>query len=243
MKTDNQPMNNSGELESLYPNTGKQRQQVTNWRNEFHRTRGEEWANGISHLVGMIFGIVALVMLCVYATLHGGTLQIVSSAVFGATLILLYNNSTLYHLVKNYRLKTLFQTFDHIGIYLLIAGTYTPFALLGLRGTEGWTVFCIVWGLAVFGLLLETVFRKLRKLSLLIYLCMGWIIVFFFPTLLSNISTPALALLIAGGISYSIGVIFYAMDKVPYMHTVWHFFVLGGSVCHWVSINFFILPQ
>lgn len=243
MKTDDQPMNDNGELESLYPNSGKLRQQITSWRNEFHRTRGEELANGISHLVGMIFGIVALVMLCVYAALHGGALQIVSSAVFGATLILLYNSSTLYHLVKSHRFKSLFQTFDHIGIYLLIAGTYTPFALLGLRGKEGWTVFFIVWGLAVLGLLLETVFRKLRKLSLLIYLCMGWVIIFFFPTLLSNINTPALALLVAGGISYSIGVIFYAMDKVPYMHTVWHFFVLGGSVCHWVSINFFILPQ
>ena len=231
------------ESSQLYPRSGQLRERVLSWRREFDRTRGEEWANGISHLAGTIFGIVALVLLCVWAVLYGNATAIVSSAVFGATLILLYNSSTLYHLVRGYRLKSLFQVFDHISIYLLIAGTYTPFALLGLRGKEGWTVFFIVWGLALLGLLLETVFRKLRKLSLLIYLGMGWIVVFFIPTLLSNINTPALALLIAGGLSYTIGVIFYAMDKVPYMHTVWHFFVLGGSVCHWISINFYVIPQ
>jgi len=227
----------------LYPRSGQLRERVLRWRKEFHRTRGEEWANGISHLAGTVFGIVALVLLCVWAALYGNATAIVSSAIFGTTLIILYNSSTLYHLARGHRLKSLFQIFDHVSIYLLIAGTYTPFALLTLKGIQGWTVFGFVWGLALVGILLETVFRKLKWLSLIIYLCMGWNIVFFFQTLLNNISTPALALLIAGGLSYTIGVIFYVMDKVPYMHTVWHFFVLGGSVCHWISINFYVLPQ
>ena len=233
---------NDQDSKQFYPRSWPLRERVLHWRREFHRTRGEEWANGISHLAGSIFGVVALVLLCVWAALYGNATAVVSSAIFGSTLVILYNSSTLYHLIKSHRVKEIFQIFDHISIYLLIAGTYTPFALLALKGAHGWWVFGIVWGLAIVGILLETVFRKLQRLSLLIYLGMGWIIVFFFKPLLSNISTPALALLVAGGVSYTVGVIFYAMDKVPYMHTIWHFFVLGGSVCHWISVNFYVIP-
>ena len=110
-----------------------------------------------------------------------------------------------------------------------------------MQGAQGWTLFGMIWGLALFGVLLETLLRRWQRWSLLVYLCMGWLVVFFFRALLSNISTPALTMLVIGGVSYTVGVIFYVMDKVPYMHTIWHFFVLGGSVCHWVSVNFFVI--
>jgi hemolysin III len=233
----------NNKISQLYPKSWPLRERILRWRKEFHRTTGEEWANGISHLVGTIFGIVALVMLCVWAAHYGNATTVVCSVIFGTTLIILYNSSTIYHLVRGHRLKSVFQVLDHISIYLLIAGTYTPYSLLVLKGPQGWFVFGLVWGLTIVGILIETVFRKLRWLSLVIYLFMGWNIVFFFRILLDNISTPALIMLIAGGISYTFGVIFYLMDKVPYMHTIWHFFVLGGSVCHWISINFYVLPQ
>ena len=227
----------------FYPRTGKLRRLITYCRNEFHRSRAEEWANGISHFAGTIFSIVALVLLCVYAAKNRSALQVVSGAIFGTCLVLLYNNSTLYHLFKGYHSKKIFQLFDHLGIYLLIAGTYTPFALLTLRGAQGWTVFGIVWGLALIGIVQESFFKRREWLSLLIYLSMGWLIIFFFKTLLNNVSKPALILLISGGVSYTVGVIFYVMDKIPYMHTIWHFFVLGGSVCHWISVNFFVFAE
>lgn len=230
-------------LEQDYPYSARLRKRILRCRRDFHRSRGEEWANALSHLLGVVFGIVALVLLCIWSALYAGPKAIVSSAIFGATLIILYKNSMLYHALKNHRSKAIFQVFDHISIYLLIAGTYTPFALLCVQGVQGWVLFGINWGLALLGILLETVLKRWRRWSLLIYLFMGWIIIFFMKALLRNINTPALVMLVAGGISYTAGVIFYAMDRVPYMHTIWHFFVLGGSVCHWISINFFVIAH
>ncbi|NLF94202.1 MAG: hemolysin III family protein [Oligosphaeraceae bacterium] len=219
------------------------RAKVRFWSAEFHRTRAEEWANAISHLVGTVFGIVALTLMCVFASLRGTAIHVVSCAIYGATLIILFNSSTLYHLIANHRLKSIFQVLDHVSIYLLIAGTYTPFALVTLQGPQGWTVFTIVWGLAALGILCEVVFTRLKFLSLPIYLLMGWLVVGFFKPLMANIPMPGAVMLMVGGVVYTLGVIFYVMDKVPYMHTVWHFFVLGGSVCHWVAINFYVIPR
>lgn len=221
----------------------KQREQEERWAKEFHRSRGEELANAMSHLAGTVFSIVALTMMCVYASFFGTARHIASCAVFGATLVILYNCSTLYHLTRNYRLKSFFQMLDHISIYLLIAGTYTPFALGALEGKRGWTLLAIVWSLALIGILCETALRRLRRLSLPIYLLMGWLALFFIRPLVQSLSTTGAVMLIAGGVVYTLGVIFYALDKVPYMHTVWHFFVLGGSVCHWVAVNFTIIPS
>lgn len=221
----------------------KRRRQEEQWAREFHRSRGEELANALSHLAGTVFSIVALTMMCVYAAFFGTARHIASCAVFGATLVILYNCSTLYHLAKNHRIKSIFQVLDHVSIYLLIAGTYTPFALGALGGRQGWTLLVLVWGLALVGILGETVLTRLKCLSLPIYLLMGWLALFFIRPLLQSLSTTGAVMLITGGVVYTLGVIFYVLDKVPYMHTIWHFFVLGGSVCHWVAVNFTIIPS
>ena len=212
---------------------------------EFHRTRGEEWANGISHMVGVVFGIVALTLMMVFAAQRGNAWHVVSCAIYGTTLILLNLSSTLYHLLTDYKAKWVFQIFDHCSIYILIAGTYTPFVLVTMgRGAWGWTIFGIEWGLTVLGIFLETLWPKLVKyLSVPIYLVMGWLVVCNFPCVRDNIATPGLWLLAAGGLSYTFGVIFYLMDHTPYMHTVWHIFVLGGIVSHWVCITFYVIPS
>lgn len=243
MSNDNCTSKNDSGSEQKIQRIAALRAKARVWANEFHRTRGEEWANAISHLVGTVFGIVALTLMCVFAALRGSAIHVVSCAIYGATLIILYNSSTLYHLAINRRLKSFFQVLDHVSIYLLIAGTYTPFALITLQGPSGWTVFGIIWGLAILGILCEVVFTRLKFLSLPIYLLMGWLILGFFKPLIANIPMTGAVMLMVGGVVYTLGVIFYAMDKVPYMHTIWHFFVLGGSVCHWVAINFYVIPR
>jgi len=210
----------------------------------FHRSRAEEVANGISHMVGIIFGIVALTLMCVYSALHGNAWHVTSCAIYGATIILLYKSSMMYHLVKGLKAKRVWQIFDHSTIFLLIAGTYTPYALVTLHGPTGWWMFGIVWGLAALGIFFEVaVPRWATYASLPIYLLMGWLIVFAFGDIRANLPYGGLVMLVAGGLAYTVGVIFYCMDKVPYMHTVWHLFVLGGTVCHWVSIMFYVIPQ
>ncbi len=243
MPKKSETLENNPATEKKIRRIGALRAKVQFWAKEFHRTRAEEWANAISHLAGTIFGVVALTLMCVYASLRGTAIHVVSCAIYGATLIILFNSSTLYHLVANHRVKSVFQILDHVSIYLLIAGTYTPFALVTLQGAQGWTVFGIVWGLAIVGILCEVVFTKLKFLSLPIYLLMGWLAIWFFKPLMANISLPGGVMLVVGGVVYTLGVIFYVLDKVPYMHTIWHFFVLGGSVCHWVAIHFYVIPR
>jgi len=214
-------------------------------REEFHRTRGEEWSNGISHLAGVIFGIVALVLLVVGAASRGNAWHVVSCSIYGSMLILLTLSSTMYHLLTNFRAKRVFQILDHCSIYLLIAGTYTPFSLVTMEhDAMGWTVFGIEWGLALCGVIIETVFPKIVKYaSLPIYLIMGWLLMLDLKTVMGNLPAPGMALLVAGGLSFTVGVIFYVMDHTPYMHTIWHVFVLGGIVCHWVCIQFSVIPR
>lgn len=211
---------------------------------EFHRTRGEEWTNGISHMVGLIFGIVALTLMCVFSALYGNAWHITSCAIYGATIILLYKSSMMYHLVKGPRAKRIWQIFDHVSIYLLIAGTYTPYALVTLHGSTGWWVFGAVWGLALLGIFIEVVIpRWATYASLPIYLLMGWMIIFAFSEVRASLPPMGLRMLFIGGVVYTLGVIFYCLDKVPYMHSIWHLFVLGGTVCHWVSVMFYVIPQ
>lgn len=212
---------------------------------EFHRTPGEELANGITHLLGVVFGVVALTMMCVFSAQERGALYITSCAIYGTTLIVLYSASMLYHLIRPYRTKALFQLFDHCSIYLLIAGTYMPYSLLGVHNAMGWTMFGIEWGLAILGIVFECVFsRKVANiLSLPIFIIMGWLISIAMPRVYAELNTPAFWLLCSGGLAYTIGIIFFLMDRVPYMHTIWHLFVLGGSVCHWVSITFYMVRQ
>lgn len=215
------------------------------WALEFHRSSGEEWANAATHLAGLVFGIFALTFMCVLAAQGGEPRKIVSCAIYGVTLIVLYNFSMLYHLIWKWKVKAVFQILDHISIYLLIAGSYTPFALVTLKESwVGWAIFGCAWGLAAVGICAELLLRPRKEwLSITVTLLMGWQIVLAFRPLLNSISTLGLVMVIVGGVVYSIGVIFYVLDKVPYMHTVWHCFVLAGSVCHWVAITFGVILQ
>jgi len=210
-------------------------------RSRFHRTRGEEWANGITHLIGFLLGIATLVLMCVFSACWHTAIHITSCAIFGSMLIILYLASTLYHLVKGQKIKKIFQTFDHMSIYLLIAGTYTPYALLAMTPAWGWTIFGLQWGLAIIGIFLECLLprKKADKVSLPLFVCMGWMLLIAFSQVIDALPSVPFWLLCAGGFSYTAGVIFYVMDRVPYMHTIWHLFVLGGSICHGLSLIFY----
>jgi hemolysin III len=198
--------------------------------------RGERF-NSISHLVGAAAAMAGTACLVVVAARQGDPWKIVSFSIYGASLIVLYLFSTLYHSLHDTG-KTLFQKFDHLAIYLLIAGTYTPFALVTLRGTWGWLIFGMVWGLAVLGIVLEIAIRSGRRIvPIAIYLVMGWLIVLALKPLLRSLSTPGAVWLIAGGLFYTSGLYFYGRDKkVTHFHGIWHLFVLAGSLCHYVTI-------
>ena len=208
---------------------------------------GEEIASAITHGLGVVFGIVALTLLVVLAALKGTVWHVVSVSIYGATLIILYTMSTLYHSFRSEKLKWLFKIFDHSSIYLLIAGTYTPFLLVLLRndGALGWTLFGVIWGFALIGILISSFFvGRFKLITAGCSLLMGWVIVFAMNPLISKCAEldikQAIYWLMAGGIAYTLGVVFYVMKKVPYFHAVWHLFVLLGSVCHFVSILYLI---
>lgn len=200
-------------------------------------TLGEEIANAITHGIGALLAIAALVALVVLAALHGTVWHIVSFSVFGATLVLLYFASTLYHGITHVRAKHLFHKFDHISIYLLIAGTYTPFCLTALRGPLGWSIFGIVWACAAAGAVVKSISVGTRvRLSTVLYVLMGWLILIAVRPLYLALSSAGFCLLIAGGISYTLGTLFFIRHHAKYNHSVWHVFVLGGSVLHFFSV-------
>ncbi|MEA3349059.1 MAG: hemolysin III family protein [Chloroflexota bacterium] len=206
-------------------------------------TLGEEITHAITHGLGAGLSIAGLVVLIILAAKRGDVYQIVSFSIYGATLFILYLASTLYHSFQSPRLKHIFQIIDHASIYLLIAGTYTPFLLVGMRGTLGWTLLIIIWGLAALGVSFKTMFiHRFEKLSLLAYILMGWLSVVMLKQLLANIPVGGLIWLGAGGAAYTVGVIFYALKKIPYMHAVWHLFVLGGSLCHYFAVFLYLVP-
>ncbi|SRR5258706_82070 len=198
---------------------------------------GEEIANAITHGVGALLAIAALVILIVLAAINGTVWHVVSFSIFGSTLVLLYFASTLYHSLTHVRAKHVFNKIDHISIYLLIAGTYTPFCLTALRGWIGWTVFGIVWGCAVLGAVLKAISIGSRvRLSTILYVMMGWVILFAIKSLYQAMSFNGFILLMGGGVSYTLGTIFFLRDQVKYNHSVWHLFVLGGSVLHFFAV-------
>jgi hemolysin III len=203
---------------------------------------GEEVANALTHGIGTLLSIAALVLLTVFAVLHGGGVRLAAALVFGIALILEYTASTLYHALQAPRAKQVFKVLDHASIYLLIAGTYTPFCLVALANSDG-TIICVIeWALAVVGVAVEAfwVFRP-RWVSVVVYLAMGWLIIFKVGALLGALSFGGLALLLAGGICYTLGTIFYILKKVPYMHAIWHLWVLAGSICHILSVLLFVI--
>ncbi|KAA3610943.1 MAG: hemolysin III family protein [Calditrichaeota bacterium] len=198
---------------------------------------GEELANSISHGFGVVLSIAGLVVLIIAAATHGTVWHLVSFSIFGSTLIILYLASTLYHSIPKLAWKRILKKFDHAAIFLLIAGSYTPFMLVNLRGAWGWSMFGVIWGLAITGVVLKMFFaHKYAKISTAIYVIMGWLCVIAFKQMLMHVPVFSLKLLIAGGLSYTGGVVFYVWKRLPYNHAIWHGFVLGGSILHFFSV-------
>lgn len=206
-------------------------------------SRWEERINAATHGVGILLAITGLVLMVVFSSLKGNSYHIVSSSIFGASLVLLYSMSTIYHLVQRPRWKSIFRNLDHSSIYLLIAGTYTPFTLVSLHGAWGWTLLGTIWGCALAGISLE-IFPKERpqRVSLILCIVMGWLILLAIQPLVENVKMGGLLLLIGGGLSYSLGVIFYLWKSLPYSHAIWHLFVLSGSILHFFAIFYYVLP-
>jgi hemolysin III len=197
----------------------------------------DEIANTVTHGVGLVLSIAGFVVLLVLAILRGTAWHIVACSVYGASLIALYSASTLYHAVVSPRLKRALRIFDHSAIYLLIAGTYTPFLLLDLRGPWGWSIFGVIWALAAAGVLFKLWFvDRVPRLSTAVYIAMGWLVVIAAKPVLTHVPAATLLWLLAGGLFYSAGVIFFAWKRLPYNHAVWHIFVLAGSTCHYFAV-------
>lgn len=204
---------------------------------------GEEIANAVSHGVGIALSLAAVSLLAVFAALNGTARHIVSFSIYGATLVLLYTASTLYHSFRNPRVKRILRVCDHAAIYLLIAGTYTPFTLVVFHGAFGWVLFGIVWGLAATGVLLKLLFvGRFHGVAVGLYIAMGWLVVIGLKPLVHNLAGGGIVLLVIGGVLYTGGTIFYASKRIPWNHAIWHLFVLGGSICQFFAILFYALP-
>ncbi len=204
-------------------------------------TADEETASAITHGLGIIVAIIGLVAMILVSI--GDAMKVVSASIFGATLVILYSASFVYHLVRSPKAKRIFQAVDHAAIYLLIAGTYTPVTLVTLRGGWGWSIFGVVWGLALIGVTLKALMRGNREhwLSTALYVLMGWIVIVAIRPLLANMPWPGIAWLVAGGICYTGGVAFFVWEKLRFHHAAWHLCVLAGSICHVIAVIFYVL--
>ncbi len=203
----------------------------------------EEKLNILTHGFGALLAIVALVLLVVEASDKGSTLQLVSFTVFGVSLIVLYTASTVYHSAKKPDLRKKLRILDHTAIYVLIAGTYTPFTLVTLEGTLGWTIFFTSWGIALTGITLKLFFTgRFDVLSTIMYVFMGWIIIFAIKPLMNNLAPEGLNWLFAGGVAYTVGAILYSIKKIKFNHAIFHVFVLAGSFCHFMAVYFYVTP-
>ena len=218
-------------------------QNMTQSTNSMGYTIGEEIANSITHGVGAALSVAGLTLLVALAAIYGDVWRIVSFSIYGSSLILLYLASTLYHSIQYPKVKRILRIFDHAAIYLLIAGTYTPFTLVSMRGPWGWSLFGVVWGLALMGVAFKTVFiGRYEKIATAAYVLMGWLVVVAFKQMMLTIPPGGIVWLVLGGVAYTLGVIFYAWDKLPYNHAIWHLFVLAGSICHFFAVLFYVLP-
>jgi hemolysin III len=203
----------------------------------------EEKLNVVSHGFGLALSILGLILLLLRANELGRTIHLVSFSIFGASMILLYAASTFYHSATNKNLRYKLNILDHASIYVLIAGSYTPFALVTLEGWIGWTIFTVVWCIALAGIILKLFYTgRYQRLSTIMYVVMGWIIVFAIKPLYDNLSSEGLWWLLAGGISYTIGAGLFSFDKIRFNHAIFHLFVLFGTFCHYISIYFYVLP-
>ncbi|MCP4054607.1 MAG: hemolysin III family protein [Mesoflavibacter sp.] len=205
------------------------------------QTPFEEKLNALTHAIGAVFGIVALVLLIIFET-KKTEFSLFSVVVYGISIIILFTASTMYHSFTDEKKKHYFRIVDHISIYLLIAGTYTPVLLITLEQSKGWLLFYIVWAIAAFGVILKLFYTgRFEAFSTILYLVMGWLIVFDFSTLNSLMPANGIVLLMAGGLAYTVGIVFYAVEKIPYNHVIWHLFVLAGAICHFFMVLFFVV--
>lgn len=203
----------------------------------------EEIANSITHGIGAGLSVAGLTLLVALSVLHGDVWRIVSCSIYGVTAVLLYLTSTLYHSFQHPRVKHVFKIMDHSAIYLFIAGTYTPFTLVSLRGAWGWTLFGLIWTLALLGVFFKLFFvYRFNVASTLSYLFMGWLCVIATKEIIMKVPAGGLLLMAAGGLLYTAGVPFYAWKRIPYSHAIWHCFVLAASICHYFAIYFYVLP-
>jgi hemolysin III len=203
----------------------------------------EEFVNVLSHGIGFLLSMAALTLMVVFASLDGNAWHIIGVSIFGASLVVLYLASTLFHWSMRSQVRKYLNVFDHSAIYVLIAGTYTPFLLVTLNGPWGWSLFGVIWGLAIAGIVFKMFFTgQYDRLSLLIYVLMGWLILIAIVPLVQNLSTMGLLWLLIGGISYSIGAVFYLLNRLPFNHAIFHFWVLGGSICHFFAVFWYVIP-
>jgi hemolysin III len=204
----------------------------------------EEIAHSVTHGIGVLLSVVGLATLIVYSSKYGDAWHIVSSSIYGATLIALYTASALYHGVTVPRVKNVLQRLDHAAIFLLIAGTYTPFTLVNLRGGWGWSLFGTVWSVAVAGMIMELIVTKRsRRISIALYLGLGWLVAIAIQPVLANVAPGGLILLVVGGLFYSLGVIFYVWRTLAFHHAIWHLFVLAGSAAHFFAVFLYVIPN
>ncbi|QDP00492.1 PAQR family membrane homeostasis protein TrhA [Thalassotalea sp. PS06] len=199
----------------------------------------EELVNSITHGVGALLSVAALTLMIIVAT---NAAQLTSAIIYGTSMILLFLASTLYHSITHTSVKSVLKLVDHCAIYLLIAGTYTPFMLISLEGAWGYAILSIVWTLAIAGIFFKLIFKqRFPKVSLATYLAMGWLVVIAMPEMIANVATGGLILLASGGAAYTLGAVFYAIKKIPFNHAIWHVFVLAGSVCHFLAVYIYLM--
>lgn len=205
-------------------------------------TKNEEIMNAVTHGIGAGLSIAGLVVLVVFASMQSDAWKIVASAIYGASMIILYTASTLYHSFSKTKAASKLNMFDHISIYYLIAGSYTPFMLVNLRGGWGWSIFGVVWACAITGTVLKIIYgSKLRTVSTFIYLAMGWVIIIAIYPFVKNVETGGIILVVFGGLSYTVGVIFYKWKSLPFNHAIWHLFVLAGTVLQFFAVLFYVV--
>ena len=208
------------------------------------RVSFDELANSVTHGVGLGLSIAGFAALLILTIVRGGAWQIVSCAIYGVTLVCPYASSTLYHGLPSRKVKRIFRIFDHSAIFLLIAGTYTPFLLVNLRGAWGWSLLGVVWGLAAAGIVSKVWFvDRYPMLSTGVYVLMGWMALIAVKPLFHAVPTIGLIWLLAGGLMYTAGVVFYASKRIPHSHAIWHLFVMAGSICHYVAVLYSVIPQ
>ncbi len=202
----------------------------------------EEWANSLTHGIGAVLAVAGLVAMLAISISGGTAWQVVSASIYGTTLIFMFLASTLYHAIQNASIRKILRQVDHLAILYLIAGTYTPFTLVTLNGAWGWTIFGIVWGLTLVGTVLQlSPARHIKALMVTLYLLMGWVVIVAIKPLIANLDLNGLGLLVAGGLAYTGGVVFYVNKRIPFNHAIWHMFVLAGAMLHFFAILFYVL--